>query len=341
MHWVAAASLLRQVSFAVAVFIFFREGSPLWWVGAFETLSIVASSALCWTLSSRMGFGTPKFGFRPRIVWGHLKTSAPIGLSNLSWAALWFCPVVILGLAIHDSSVGWFGAAHRATMALHTFVWWYFFNLLPSVSRTVSQPREELERLMKRSLGIAIWGTLGVALGFTLLAEQLLSLAYGAEYAQGGLLLATLVWSIPVTAISGHYRYALLAYDLQTPLFIWTTIAAVVACGLTWGLASSLGALAGGVGLVTGNVILWLLCWRTTSERISRIEFLQPMAAPSAAFLLSLCPLLLDANRWIQAALAGVVYAAIFCWLRRDLASEALSRISRFLGMSGVAQETS
>ncbi|MCB0069189.1 MAG: hypothetical protein KDD77_18630, partial [Caldilineaceae bacterium] len=40
----------------------------------------------------------------------------------------------------------------------------------------------------------------GMALGFTLLAQQLLSLAYGADFAQGGPLLATLVWAIPVTA---------------------------------------------------------------------------------------------------------------------------------------------
>ena len=60
-----------------------------------------------------------------------------------------------------------------------------------------------------------------------------------------------------------------------------------------------------------------------------------------AAFLLALSPLLLGVNRWIEAAVAGALYAAMFCWLRRDLASEAISRVGRMLGMGGVAQETS
>ena len=341
MHWVAAASLMRQASFAVAVFLFFRDGSPLWWVGAFETFSIIASSALCWALSRKMGFGFPRFGFRPKIAVAHLRTAAPIGLSNLSWAALWFFPVVILGLVLRDSSVGWFGAAHRATLALHTFVWWYFFNLLPSMSRTVAQPREDLERLMTRSLAITTWASLGAALGFTLLAQQLLGLAYGGDFALGGPLLAVLVWSIPVTALSGHYRYVLLAYDLQMLLFVWTTVGAAVACALTWGLAGEMGAIAGSIGLVVGNVALLLLSWWSSNERICKIGFLKPMAAPAAAFAAALAPLLLDANRWIQAALAGLVYAGLFCWIRRDLAGELFSRIGRRLGwQSEVAQET-
>ena len=341
MHWVAAASLMRQASFAVAVFVFFRDGSPLWWVGGFETLSIIASSALCWALSRKMGFGFPQFGIRPKVAWNHLRTSAPIGLSNLSWAALWFFPVVILGLVLHDSSVGWFGAAHRATLALHTFVWWYFFNLLPSMARTVAEPREDLERLMTRSLAITTWASLGVALGFTLLAQQLLGLAYGGDFAQGGPLLAVLVWSIPVTALSGHYRYLLLAYDLQMLLFIWTTVGAAVACALTWGLAGEFGAMAGSAGLVAGNVALLLLSWRSSDKRIRPISFLRPMAAPAGALAVSLAPLLLDANRWIQAALAGVIYVALFCWIRRDLAGELFTRVGRRLGwQGGVAQET-
>jgi PST family polysaccharide transporter len=340
MHWVAAASLLRQASFAVAVFVFFREGSPVWWVGAFETASIVAGSALCWVVTRRMGFGTPRFGLRPRIAWEHLKTGAPIGLSDLSWAALWFFPVVILGLALHDSSVGWFGAAHRATLALHTFVWWYFFNLLPSMARTIAQPREDLVRLMTRSIEITAWAGLGTALGFTFLAEQLLALAYGGDFASGGPLLATLVWAIPVAALSGHYRYLLLSYNHQTLLLAWTTAGAAVASGLTWALAGSLGAMAGGVGVVAGNVALLLLSWWSAGERICKVGFLRPMAAPAAAFALSLTPLMLDANRWVESLLGGAMFAAIFCWLRWDLASEALARIGRAAG-GRVEQETS
>jgi O-antigen/teichoic acid export membrane protein len=250
--------------------------------------------------------------------------------------------VVILGLALGDSSVGWFGAAHRATLALHTFVWWYFFNLLPAMSRTVAQPRQEIERLMSRSLGITAWAGLGTTLAFTLLSRQLLGLAYGGDFAQGGPLLAMLVWVIPVAALSGHYRHLLLAYDLQGLMLAWTTAGAIVACALTWSLTPELGAMAGSVGVVAGNIALLVLSWWTTRKRICKIGFLRPLGAPAAAFLASLAALLLETNRWIEAALASAIYAGMFCWLRRDLAAEALSRASRLLRLNaGVAQETS
>lgn len=339
MHWVAAASLLRQASFAVAVFALFHEGTPLWWVGGFETFSILVGSAFCWYMTHRMGHGTPRFGFRPRTAWRHLKTATPIGMSDLTWAALWFFPMVILGLELNDSSIGWFGASHRATLALHTFVWWYFFNLLPSMARTVAQPREGIERLMTRSLGIASWASLGVALGFTLLARELLGVAYGADFAQGGPLLAVLVWVIPVAALSGHYRYLMIAYDLQKLLFLWTTAGAVVASALTWGLAGKVGALAGSIGLLAGNLVLLGLSWWTAAQRICKIGFLKPMGAPVLAFVLALSPLLVDANRWVQAAFAGLLYVILFCWLRWDLASEACSRVARLLGMGAGPSE--
>jgi O-antigen/teichoic acid export membrane protein len=260
-------------------------------------------------------------------------------MSDLAWAALWLFPVVILGLELSGPAIGWFGASHRAAMALHTFVWWYFFNLLPSMARTVAQPRAELEGLMRRSLGITAWAGLGVALGFTLLAQQLLGLAYGGDFAQGGPLLAVIVWVIPVAAISGHYRNLMLAYDLQSLLFVWTAVAAVTACAITWGLAGELGAVSGSIGLVAGNLVLLALSWWTAAERICKIGFLRPMAAPSLAFVLALSPLLLDTGRWLQAAVAGAIYLVLFCWLRWDLASEALSRIARIGGRPAEAKD--
>jgi hypothetical protein len=49
---------------------------------------------------------------------------------------------------------------------------------------------------------------------------------------------------------------------------------------------------------------------------------------------------MLDANRWVESLLGGAMFAAIFCWLRWDLASEALARIGRAAG-GRVEQETS
>ncbi len=65
----------------------------------------------------------------------HWKQALPIGMTEMAWAFTWYFSTVILGLIYAKELLGWFGASHRLLMALHTFVFLYFFNLLPSISR--------------------------------------------------------------------------------------------------------------------------------------------------------------------------------------------------------------
>ena len=79
----------------------------------------------------RVGLARSDFGRRLN----HLKEASPIGLTELAWAFMWYFCTVLLGLIFSDATLGWFGASPRALMALHSFVWLYFFNVLPSISR--------------------------------------------------------------------------------------------------------------------------------------------------------------------------------------------------------------
>jgi O-antigen/teichoic acid export membrane protein len=114
-------------------------------------------------------------------------------------------------------------------MALHTFVWLYFFNLLPSLVRTVDQPQERLQALMGRSLNLTAWTGCAVALALTLGGGRLMSLAYGPEFTAAATPLAILAWILPVALVSGHYRYVLIAYGAQRLEFACSAAAAVTA----------------------------------------------------------------------------------------------------------------
>ena len=80
--------------------------------------------------------------------------------------------------------------------------------------------------LLGSSMQLAVWAGTFVALVVTLLANDLLGLLFGTGYEPGSKLLALLIWMIPLSLISGHYRYALIAHNQQRLLLVSFAITA-------------------------------------------------------------------------------------------------------------------
>jgi O-antigen/teichoic acid export membrane protein len=248
----AWTSLVRHAVFAGLALAVMDASRPLWFVGVFEVAAVGCTVAVGALLAGRMPW--PRWDPAGTLL--RLRASAGIGLAELAWAGLWFLPVVVYGFGRSDASVGWLGSAHRATLAIHTFVWWYFFNLLPAVSRCAPDGVEELRALLGRSMRLTLLGGIAGAALMTLLAGTLLRIAYGEAFAPAGPLLAMLIWSIPLSVISGHYRNVLIGFDRQRALLLCTTLSAVASALTTALLADSHGAQGAVFGLLAGNAVL-------------------------------------------------------------------------------------
>jgi len=284
MHWVALASLVRYAVFAGLVLATLRPQMPLREVGLIECAAVSAAALFCLAVAVWRFHVWP---LRPTGAWretaAYLREAMPIGLSELVWAMLWYLATVLTGLMVKDASLGWFGASHRILMALHTFVWLYFFNLLPSIARTIHGPRTELERLLAASLRLTAWaGTLAALLG-TVLSGEALRLAFGAAFAGGGGVLATLVWVIPVALASGHYRYALIAYGRQSLLLRATGCAALAVVAGCLVLVPRIGIQGAASSLLLGCLLELGLTKAYVGREIARVQLLAPLGRPAAA----------------------------------------------------------
>jgi len=168
---------------------------------------------------------------------------------------------VLVGVLVGGMDVGWFGGAHRIVVALHTFVWLYFFNVLPSVARTSLGPLTELHALMRHSLRATAWAAVFAALAVTALAEPIVTLLYGPAFAGAAPVLRTLIWLAPAAMISGHFRYVLIGYGRQRWELLASASGAAVAVGLGIPLVLAFGMVGAAWALVTSEAAIGVLAY--------------------------------------------------------------------------------
>jgi O-antigen/teichoic acid export membrane protein len=307
MQWVGIASIVRQAGFAVLVFFVCRRGTPLAYVGAIECASVFAVATYCIFVAHRMGYGWPWPDLRIGNLISHLGEAVPIGLTEMAWAFMWYFCTVLLGLIFTDRTLGWFGASHRLLMALHTFVWLYFFNLLPSISRCAGMPRRHLLELMDGSLRFIAWAGFFAAALLSVLAPEILSVIYGRSFRGASASFSLLVWMLPIAMISGHHRYILIAYRFQKRLLRCTVASAVAAVVLGLILVPVYGGIGAAWALLIANFTNFLLVYRAVQQSVVEIPVAGHLAVPAAALAVSAACYLILAKWNAGAALAVAI----------------------------------
>jgi O-antigen/teichoic acid export membrane protein len=245
---------------------------------------------------------------------------------------MWYFCTVLLGFVFSDVSLGWFGASHRALMALHTFVWLYFFNLLPSISRCVALPNRHLLELMDRSIRFAAWTGLFAVGVLSALAPLMLTIVYGPAFRAAISSFAVLAWMLPVAMLSGHHRYILIAYNQQKTLLTCTAASAVAAVLLGFLLVPLYGGVGAAWALLIANVINFVLVYLAVRRLVAEVSVHRQLAGPLMAFGLSLVAYLalVGWNPWCALAAALVLYMGCLIWIDgRALAAFLFSMMRR------------
>jgi len=277
MHWVAAGTVLRNVTFAAVVFLTVRPGADLRLVAMAEVAGVAALAIFTTFLLYAVVRIRPDtqdlFSGASQI----LRQSWPLGASEVTWAALWYSPGIVLGAFSTTDQVAWLAGPLRIVLALHTFVWLYFFNLLPGLSRALATRVEDWSGLTARSLQSSMWPACFVALTGTFLAPFIVRSVYGAAYGAASLPLQIVVWMIPIAWFSGHFRYSLIAAGGQRWEFSALAATAVVTISLACILAPPFGAVGAAAALVAGGATNAVLAWYAVLKRVG------PLSARGAA----------------------------------------------------------
>jgi O-antigen/teichoic acid export membrane protein len=313
MKWVALGSVVRQMIFAVGVFLLIRRSDQLLTVGWIECAA-VAGFVLYQisVLLSRMG--PLQFQFNPNFMKNCFREAMPIGLSELTWISTWYLPTILLGLTVGGEAVGWFSAALRPIMTLHTFVWLYFYNLFPSLSRHAQQPKQTEHHLVDHSLAITAWSAVFLGLAGGILARPIITLIFGQRYLASVPAFRILVWMLSITLLSGHYRYLLIAFNQQRYEFLSSLCAAIVSLVLSIFFIPRFSYQGAAVAIVVAAAVNWAMAFQLVHLKIGRIPAAVHLIKPLVAggIMLTIFFALDSWNHWLAVAASMISFGLAF-----------------------------
>lgn len=266
---VSATHLLRDVVFACAVVATVHGPGDLLKVGGAELVAVLAGTLLC--LRFLRGHVAPEpatAGCSVRSVLGEgVVVTAGTLLSMLTQYAPLFLVAAMQGGAVTAS----FAAAARLVSAMTAFSYLYHYNLFPELARRSGVPGLDAAALAVASCRLTAWVGVLVALALTLLAEPLVTLAFGARLASAAPLLQVMAWSLPIVVCSGHARWALSAAGAQAHVAWAQGLGLVATIAVAAGLAGVLGATAYALAALAGSLAVWI-----AAHHLARQAGLQP-----------------------------------------------------------------
>ena len=281
MQWIAAGSVARNFTFVALILILIRPGSDLRLVAVAEVCGIAVLAVLnTWILYRRLHARLDWRG----VIEGTRRLFGDVwymGLSDFTWACLWYSPALIIGwLGVGTEQVAWIAVAVRIVLALHTFVWLYFFNMLPNMAKELASGVDNWRDLMKRSMATSMWPACLAAVGGTLIAPLLIPLVYGDPYVAAVRPLQIVIWLIPLTWFSGHFRFSLIAAGHQRWEFAVSAATAVVTVTAAFVLGRANGSVGAATALLIGGVANTLLAVLASNRYIGSLE-IAPSVSPA------------------------------------------------------------
>jgi O-antigen/teichoic acid export membrane protein len=227
MHLVAVAQVIRQTVFVSVIFIFVRNIEDLYIVGIAEVSAVFCAAVF--TIAMYQEKFTERIIWRPAISAKLFREGFPIGLSQMFWVIKMFGATFIVGLVANAEDTGYFAGAMRIYIALHTFVWLYYANLLPSLSRSWEKGDGSFAKLVKNSIWIVLPLSLIGGVIWISISPFAMRIAYGQAFLSGGGALQWLAGACVAAAVSGHFRFGLIAAGFQNKEMLTSGLGAAIA----------------------------------------------------------------------------------------------------------------
>ncbi|BAA29507.1 flippase [Pyrococcus horikoshii] len=126
----------------------------------------------------------------------------PFAVTSIFVSIYYQIDIVMLSYMKGDKIVGWYNAAYRLVLILLIIPQIYFATVYPVMSKFYSISKDSLRSIFERSFKYMMIIGISIGLGITLLADKIILLVYGDEFAPATIALQILVWSEVISFVN-------------------------------------------------------------------------------------------------------------------------------------------
>lgn len=204
--------------------------------------------------------GVVRFGWTPALWKTILRQNLHVGGAVLLGQMAINLPPLVIGLLLTSTDVGIFSAAMRVAFIVLFIDRLLLALLLPAVTRYVAQHREDLDRLLALILKLMIVSLAPVLFAGTVLADDVVGLLFGRDYAGSAPVLRGLMVYVVLTILNTVFVCTLIARGAERTysriVSRGSVILAVLVAGMTY-VAGTVGT-AWAVALTECVVVIWM-----------------------------------------------------------------------------------
>ena len=256
---VSYARMLSSAVYVAVIFLFITRSSGVLWVAG-AVIGGDAAAALALLLRFRRKF--PDVRIRPRFAPNLLRQSIPLSVGFVLSTLVINYPAFILGIVKSNAEVGSFSAASKLVFFLLIGDRLLLSLLLPASARRYSVEPGLLSSLAQETLRWVLMLGLPIAAGGTLLAEPIVVLVFGPEYAGSAAVMRIFIWYFLLTMIHTVFVSSLIAAGKERAYGkVMVAIAAAYGIFVTAGAAVH-GAPGAAGGVVASELFGAVITWR-------------------------------------------------------------------------------
>lgn len=191
-------------------------------------LVVSNTTALLYSAVILLGrFPRPTIEFDPPFIKRTISLAFPFALSSILSIIAFKVDMVLLGVLVGNTAVGWYGAAYALMQFLLFIPSIVASSIYPRLSVLFVTSHEHLAFAYNLTLKLLLLVSVPIAVGTTLLASTIIDLIYGAQFGESTIALQILIWTIPfifTTYFFGTTLASINRQDLSVKILLGCTV---------------------------------------------------------------------------------------------------------------------
>ena len=329
---IVAKLAFKGVSATLILLIIFMKGTLLHIMIALVFSEMVKTS-LNYLFSRK--FVKPQFEFDFELWKYMIKEALPIAIYSVVWVIHFRTDVVMLSMMQGDAPVGIYSAAYKLCDPLSLISGALMISLFPIMSASFKSSKERLTKTYRLGIKYILIVMLPIAMGTTLIADKIILLIYGAEFAGSVTVLRILIWALVFNFVNSLLLQLLISIDEQKLNTLSTGICAIVNIALNFILIPILSYNGAAIATVATHAVLFIASFYFVSKHLQMLSIHKIVIKPVISGLImgTFVYYFLGVNMFLLVPSAVIIYFGALLTLKTfskedwDIVKKVLGRV--------------